>query len=440
MKRIALPAVLLLCAISLGVSADAPIVDPGPRGGPAAAGSPLPGLTPDQLRFFVDGQARMQSVDTVATGLGPFYNSRDCALCHAQPAIGGSSPALNPQIADANADGAANVIPNFISPAGPVREARFVLNANGTPDGGVHDLFSISGRSDAVGCQLAQPDFAAQEAAKNIIFRIPTPVFGLGLIENIDDATILANQFADQKGKEFLGIHGAVNRSGNDGTITRFGWKAQNKSGLIFAGEAYNVEVGVTNEAFETERAEPGHSLPAACKFNGTPEDSTNFLPTGSDTTQVPSDIVQFADFMRLLAAPTAAPATLQTLAGAGVFNSVGCALCHTPTLTTAVSSVTPALSQVPANLFSDLLVHDMGQGLADGVSQGGAAGNQFRTAPLWGVGQRLFFLHDGRCADLVCAIEAHQSAGSEANRVIQLFNARPAAQRQNLILFLRSL
>lgn len=382
----------------------------------------------------------MQNVDTVPTGLGPLYNSRSCASCHAAPAVGGTSPALNPQIEDANAGGADNHIPDFILPNGPVREARFVLNSDGTPDGGVHDLFSVTGRSDAAGCSLAQPNFAAEEAAKNIIFRIPTPLFGAGLVENIDDSTILANQLANRFLKAPLGIHGAVNRSGNDGTITRFGWKAQNKSLLIFSGEAYNVEVGVSNEAFENERAEPGHSLPAGCKFNGTPEDTTNFLPTGAETTAVPSDIVQFSDFARLLDQPKPAAPTAQTIAGQSLFNAVGCALCHTPTLATGKSSITAALSGAQANLFSDLLIHDMGQGLADGVSQGGAAGNQFRTAPLWGAGQRLFFLHDGRCADLVCAIAAHQSAGSEAARVIALFNARPAAQRQNLILFLRSL
>ena len=82
------------------------------------------------------------------------------------------------------------------------------------------------------------------------------------------------------------------------------------------------------------------------------------------------------------------------------VFSNIGCALCHTPTMTTAQSSEAAALSNVPANLYSDLLVHNMGVGLADGVSQGGANGQQFRSAPLWGVGQRVFFLHDGRTSE----------------------------------------
>jgi CxxC motif-containing protein (DUF1111 family) len=144
---------------------------------------------------------------------------------------------------------------------------------------------------------------------------------------------------------------------------------------------------------------------------------------------------------MRLLDQPTPVPPTPQTQQGQQVFNAIGCALCHTPSMTTAQSSFAPAaLSGVQANLFSDLLVHNMGVGLADGVSQGSANGNQFRTAPLWGIGQRLFFLHDGRCSNLPCAIEAHASNGSEANGVINLFNRLPLVQQQNLVLFLRSL
>jgi CxxC motif-containing protein (DUF1111 family) len=91
-------------------------------------------------------------------------------------------------------------------------------------------------------------------------------------------------------------------------------------------------------------------------------------------------------------------------------------------------------------NLFSDLLVHHMGSGLADGITQGGAGPDEFRTAPLWGVGQRVFFLHDGRTSNLVEAIEAHRSKDSEANKVIDLFNRLKDREKQDLINFLRSL
>ena len=121
------------------------------------------------------------------------------------------------------------------------------------------------------------------------------------------------------------------------------------------------------------------------------------------------------------------------------MFGSTGCALCHTPTLRTGDSPVA-ALRNKDANLFSDLLLHDMGDRLADGVSQGQAGPREFRTAPLWGLGQRIFFLHDGRTSDLVTAIREHQSTGSEANGVIQRFFGLSDSQKQDLLNFLRSL
>jgi CxxC motif-containing protein (DUF1111 family) len=165
---------------------------------------------------------------------------------------------------------------------------------------------------------LAQPNFNAQANNFNLIFRIPTPVFGAGLIENTPDLTLQANLAATASQRANFGIAGKFNTSGNDGTITRFGWKAQNKSLLIFAGEAYNVEMGVSNEGFPNERA----AVPG-CVFNPTPEDSTNFFDTGvtppgstTTTTQVDSDIVNFALFMRLAAPPTPTTASASELRG----------------------------------------------------------------------------------------------------------------------------
>jgi CxxC motif-containing protein (DUF1111 family) len=428
--------------------------DPGPRSGPAGAGGPIPGLdsVPGATTFFNDGLIRFQEIETVQnsanTGLGPTFNSNQCSSCHSQPAIGGTSPAVNPQIAVANLDGASNTIPSFITLNGPVREARFkfATDPNGrltnTPDGGVHGLFTITGRSDAASCQLAQPNFDRMLNENNVSFRIPTPVFGAGLIEAISEDTILANQSAGGDSAADLGVFGVPNRSGNDGSITRFGWKAQNKSLLMFAGEAYNVEMGVTNELFPNERGYPPNPLPAGCLINPTPEDTTNFDVTSN--VAVPSDIVGFADFMRFLDQPT--PSCTGTTCSQSVqngrnlfINVAKCSVCHTPSLTTGTSYVA-ALSNVQANLFSDLLLHHMGSGLADGVSQGGAGPDQFRSAPLWGLGQRLFFLHDGRTADLMQAIEDHASPGSEANAVIRIFNGLTQSQKQDLLNFLRSL
>jgi CxxC motif-containing protein (DUF1111 family) len=436
--------------------------DPGVRGGTVDAGQPLSSLpqTPGASNFFTDGQSRFQEVENVAAGLGPRFNSNQCSSCHSQPAVGGTSPSAtvfpfvgpNPETQVLTLDGAQNTLPSFISADGPVREARFkfFLNSSGglsnTPDGGVHALFVISGRSDARVCAIKQPDFAHNLALNNVSFRIPTPTFGAGLIENISEETILDNMRDNGLAKQLLGISGRPNRDGNDGMISRFGWKAQNKSLALFSGEAYNVEMGVTNEFFQNERANPEEArhngLPAACKLNPTPEDASNLA--ASLDSGVPSDASQFAMFMRLLAPPTpslTSPGGAASIAsGRQVFGAIGCALCHTPALRTAPSKITPALGQVSANLFSDLLVHDMGSNLADGVSQGGAGPDEFRTAPLWGLGQRIFFLHDGRTSDLVDAIQEHASAGSEANGVIRNFNNLSPQQKQNLLNFLRSL
>ena len=425
-------------------------VDPGPRGGPAGAGGPLPGLGSLEQALFNAARDRFQAVDSVSgtvndapagtqsgSGLGPRFNMNSCAGCHSQPAAGGTSPPTNPQVALATLDGAQNTVPSFITLHGPVREARFVRNPDGTPDGGVHDLFVISGRIDAPGCNITQPNFAAALAQNNVIFRIPTPVFGLGLVENVPDRNLEADQAANGPFMASLGISSNFNHSANDGTITRFGWKAQNKSMLMFAGEAYNVEMGVTNELFPNERDDT-----PSCQFNPLPEDTTNMTPpfdSGSDASDYSSDIVNFAAFMRLSAGPAPAPATASTTRGQQVFNNIGCNLCHITQHTTTRSIFTNQ-SNVTFSPFSDFAVHDMGTALADGVSQGNADGSEFRTAPLWGIGQRLFFLHDGRTSDLYQAIASHASKGSEANTVISNFEMLSPADQKSLLNFLRSL
>jgi len=455
----ALAAQLLSGQGERAVVARGGLMDPGVRGGPPGAGGPLSGLTQDELQFFNDGLSQFNEVQVVTggdnKGLGPRFNSNSCLACHSQPAPGGTSPAMNPAIAVATLNGARNTIPWFITQNGPVREARFKRNPDGTNDGGVHDLFVITGRSDAAGCNISQPTFTpagnpltGQGGNRNIIFRIPTPVFGAGLIENIPDSAILANVNAESSRKRASRIFGHpnahlsgnVNRSANDGTITRFGWKAQNKSLLLFAAEAYNVEMGVTNQIFPQERDET-----SGCVFNATPEDAPNF--TATPNTAVFPDIDKFANFMRMLAPPAPAPATQSTTNGRAVFIRIGCDLCHTPSLMTGkmIASGSPtvpsvALSNQTANLYSDLLVHHMGRNLEDGITQGGAGPDEFRTAPLWGVGQRVFFLHDGRAKSLVDAIRAHRSPGSEANMVIDRFNRLREREQQDIINFLRSL
>jgi CxxC motif-containing protein (DUF1111 family) len=491
---------------SAGASSRSGATDPGVRGGDPGAGGALPGLNDVERQYFDVAKEVFQEVDAGPDGLGPRFNLDSCSGCHSQPTIGGTSPATNPQVTVATLMGAKNVVPPFITANGPIREARFVRNRDGSPDGGVHGLFVITGRSDAAGCNIAQPNFAAELARNNVVFRIPTPVFGLGLVENVSDGTLEASLAANAQQKRGLGISGRFNRNGNDGTIARFGWKAQNKSLLLFSGEAYNVEMGITNELFQNER----NSDPA-CQFKVTPNDSTPLVAedTASPAANFQNDIDLFAAFMRFSAPPTpasaaatpvaqtapagqttgaatattgaasgtttttgaatatstlmasasadassvlpsaagsaAAPSSSAASTGASVtrgnqvFSNVGCQACHTKTLTTEKSPLT-GQSNVTIQPFSDFAVHEMGTGLADGVSQGSANGNEFRTAPLWGVGQRIFFLHDGRTKDLNEAILQHASRGSEANTVINNYNLLARDDKQALINYLRSL
>jgi CxxC motif-containing protein (DUF1111 family) len=415
--------------------------------------------------FFEDGQTRFAAVEDVSAlpnnGLGPRFNSNSCISCHAQPASGGSGAAVNPQFEFAsNGVASGNTTPSFITANGPTREARFpfFFNSNGSvntsaPNGGVEDLFTVSGRTDRGTCtSLAQPNFTAAENAGNIIFRIPTPTFGAGLVENLDDSTLLTNQQANLKNS--FGISGTFNHNGNDGTITRFGWKAQNKSLHIFTGEAYNVEMGISNLLFQQDRPLPEEELatglPASClNLTGTgyPEDASN--PNATPNAAVLDDVSAFANFMRFLAPPPPGPVVLNgatvpaatIAAGKAIFSSIGCATCHNPSPgNTQVSNLVPALSKQPVPAYSDFEIHHMGNGFADNVSQGGAGGDQFRTAPLWGLGQRIFLDHDGRDLNLNAAIQNHGSPGSEASAVITNYDNLNSTQKQELLDFLRSL
>ena len=471
-------AILVVSGIGVAFAQTDPGVRPGAiNGQPAASAlSPLPlasvtANTPTGvLDFFNNGLTRFQNSEAISgtanNGLGPRFNFNNCAGCHSQPTVGGTGGPNNPEFT-AIANGIAgpnDTTPAFITAHGPTREARFpfFFNNDGSantnaPNGGVETLFTVSGLTLANGCSLQQPSFAAAAAAGNLIFRIPTPVFGAGLLENIDDSTLISVQTA--AAGNGLGISGTFNHNGNDGTIARFGWKAQNKSLLLFSGEAYNVEMGISNELFQQDRPLPGEDqlgsgLPANClnlTGSGYPEDATNFTPTSGTpgttaaNATILSDVEGFAQFMRLLGPPiqsTTTPGGATSISnGQGLFSAVGCATCHTPTINfTQPSNITPSLGSTAVKAFSDLEIHHMGTGLADNVSQGNAGGDQFRTAPLWGLGQRIFFLHDGRTTDLNAAIDAHASSGSEANQVEANFDSLSASQRQDVLNFLRSL
>lgn len=500
-----------------------------------SSGNPLPAFLnedpPDAARllFWEAGLALFGDVASIEgaapgvtstqpiTGLGPRFNGNACFMCHSQPTIGGTSPGpgtplnpvgtfftQNPQIGLATFDGANNnTVPSFVSnrPNGPVVEARFpqTIDANNIPNGGldgaVHGLYTIQGMTNSGTCAISQPPFATEVANNNVILRIPTPTFGVGFVETTSDDALVSNLNAINDPASLnvtagLGVAGRFNRIGNDQTITRFGWKAQNPSMLAFAGEAFNVEMGVTNELFPFERDKPDDNG-TNCTFNQTPEDFTT--PTLQTTQQVPtvvaSDIEAMSFFMfgntppfqcdfgsGLQAGtqkPNCNPLSHAAQDGQTAFNIAGCNLCHSPSLQTGPSQFTD-LNNAKFQPFSDFALHHMGAQLTDGVSQGLAGPDEFRTAPLWGAGQRLFFMHDGRSTSVLDAIEQHFSSptvcttvispaetfvlngktinipstttktcGSEANAVVQRFfnqSVLTCTQQQHVLDFLRSL
>ncbi len=489
-----------LLALALAASIAAPAdsskaKDPGPRPNPASTiPNHVPGLNANEISLFNESILRVSELEgtcdtcaqqtqgvppvdpdprnpfsplklTNSAGMGPVFNADQCFICHFQPVIGGSAPAPNPASLIAHRLGGLNTVPSFEDPNGAFREVRFKFNADGTRDGGVTSLFTLRGRSDAPGCELRQPDFETQVHRRNIAYRIPLQLFGLGLIESISDSAIRANMRANPAQKAALGISGKLNIVPNNGTISRFGWKAQNASINMFAGEAYNVEMGITNDLFPISRGEdPG------CMFTYTPFDQPRVDADYNKPEKMMPAWMMFTEFMRFIDAPQPAAPTFSSERGKALFNQIGCALCHTPSFTTQgmanprtpaqeIGPHTVALRGKQVNLYSDLLLHNMGATLADNIVQGNAGPDEFRTTPLWGLGQRLFFLHDGRTNDLMVAIQDHYSerhseggdnpskdeqsenySPSEANAVVLRFRQLPEADKQAILDFLRSL
>lgn len=379
-------------------------------------GDCLPGLTEDQKRLFLVGREDFASLEEPNEGLGPLFNGRGCAECHAVPAVGGvtDSPTL--------------------------RERRIGRMLNGRFDpmhqfgGPVLHLFSITSLRgqfpDQVPADCRLPEvIPVPEEAQFLGLRQPQPLFGMGLVEAIPAERILYNvgRFGH------LGIRGKASFSGP--RLGRFGWKAGVPSLLDFSGEAYLVEMGITNaiaphEAHEL-RSERGFRQAARCDTRPELEAASNEgNSVGAEA------IVNFTNFMRLLAPLPRGGITAGVQRGERIFERVGCGACHIPEMRTGKNPIA-ALSEKPVRAFSDFLLHDMGDRLADGIEQGLATGREFRTAPLWGLRFRPFFLHDGRTTDLHEAILLH---GGGAEKVIEDFRNLPDGSKQDLLDFLRSL
>jgi CxxC motif-containing protein (DUF1111 family) len=362
-------------------------------------GSPLTGITAREMELFRIGLEDFLEVETAEDGLGPAFNGTSCAVCHSVPAVGG------------------------ISTMTEIRAGHRDENGTFTPlnGGTLYQLFSTPSHR----CQVQIP------AEANVIARrMPIPLFGAGLVEAIADEAIKALE--DPTDRDGDGISGRAARikdvATGDMKIGRFGWKAQQATLLAFAGDAYRNEMGITNDLFRDELA--AGIDPAQMKLCGAASSVEDVI----DRRTGMRGIDNFESFMKFLAPIERAPLTEAVARGEAIFRSIGCASCHIPQLITGANP-NPLFNQHPVNLFSDLLLHDVGTG--DGIEQDDAAADEIRTPALWGLRFRRPLLHDGSAATPEAAIRRH---GNEAAAAARAFESLSRQEQSELLTFLQSL
>lgn len=360
--------------------------------------APLEGLSREELAAFVRGDEEFGRRFTPSSGLGPIFNDVSCASCHSGDGRGRPENALQ-RIGSPSDDMLRSV-------GGPQIQTKAIPGA-----------------------------FAEQlPPGANVSLRLPPPVFGVGLIEAIDDATILA--LADPDDLDGDGISGRANYilpagyvplgepgSGSTPQLGRFGRKAQVSSLVEQTVEAYHQDMGITSDFITTENVNPLASV------------NSNALDTVSDPEVSAATVMAVVHYLRTLAPPASAPDNAQRSEGRALFAQIGCAACHVPTLTTGHSPIA-ALSNQQVHLYSDLLLHDMGEELADNRPDGAATGREWRTTPLWGLrlmrrflNGEAFLLHDGRARNVDEAIRLHGGEGSNSrDAYINLTEAQRSA------------
>jgi CxxC motif-containing protein (DUF1111 family) len=374
------------------------------------AGGPLPNLSVEMLAAFNEGRRRFAVVETPATGLGPVFNERSCLECHSSPVAGGTGPHAG----------------TFVTRFGRVGlqdSDRFGLQTpsllfNGLANLGGSTIQRRSVAEDLPDCRL--PGEVVPREATAVGLRQPSPLFGLGLIQAIPETTIVAR--ADPTDANLDGIAGRANTQ--NGILGRFGWKASVASIANFVGLALVNEIGITNLLYPNELAPQGQPIPPGCKTTPDVEDAD-----GARLTSITA-------FLTFLSPPPRGPITDAARRGESLFAKSGCTACHTPVMRTGPSS-NPALNQVDAALYSDLLTHYVGAVLDDRIADGDVGGGRWRTPPLWGLRLRKFYLHDGRTSDLAEAIILH---GGEAFAAREGFVALTPAEQADLLAFLQSL
>jgi CxxC motif-containing protein (DUF1111 family) len=404
---------------------------------PTPIGSAIAGLTPAQQQLFVDGKAAYEKNFTVAEGLGPTFNARSCATCHAFPVTGGSEGSTT------------NNVTHFMLKNG---DSYYLALELGGP---VIQRFNIQGEPGGASCTLPADTLPTLPNVTTSHRHTP-PVFGFGLLDAVPDDVI--KEWAGQQPWKDPSVLGAthyqieleglqrlraftfdITRTQPVGAprIGRFGWKAQTGTLFQFTSEPFNIELGVTTPFFPRENSPDGNPLPAGCLL-------ANSLKPNDVAS---ANTVKLYNFQALIAPPVPKAPTVRTAVGQFLFLASGCSDCHRPSMTTAkdyyltlpsgaVQRV-DALSNKVIFPYSDLLVHEMGAGLEDGRVMGAASTRFWRTTPLWGIQYKTNYLHDGSATSIHQAIERH---GGEGQAATDRYNSLSAAQQKLLVEFVGSL
>jgi len=359
--------------------------------------TPLGALPYNHQTAFARGEQTFLKIFTQEEGLGPVFNNTGCVSCHPS-------------------------------------------NGRGTPDL-ILIRFSIG---DDLMLDMGGPQFQ-DKVIPDVPYemlpigvdkspRLPPPVFGMGLIESIPVETILAN--ADEDDADGDGISGRPHwvtapdyvpvtevGGGQGQQLGRFGRKASVSSLLQQVTQAFHQDIGITSGFLPIEHSSVGDKV--------------------SDPEIENTDVMNTVIFMRFIAPPPRGEITPEVKSGEILFSEIKCASCHVPTMQTGPSNI-PAFDEVDVHIYSDLLLHDMGEELADNRPDGDANGREWRTAPLWGtrlvadfLGGTPFFLHDGRATTLQSAIRAH---GGEAQKSKEAFFNLSESEQQAVIDFINSL
>lgn len=385
---------IALCGAFFGCGA--PMGPSGPLVTADPVDLPLASLSPSELERFRRGDALFDHTFRATEGLGPVYIRDHCSSCHANGLRG---PGTVVRMAVVDTDGVTPLADQSTAlPNGSAWRPQFVPPATQ----GVIPPMNYSG-----------------PGTLRTTTRFAPMVLGRGWMEAIDESAIVA--LAAQQAASGGAVRGVVPRLA-DGRLGRFGLKARVATLDDFAADAFRGDMGLTSPIFPMEVPNPDRLMDDAV--------------AGVDLTMAQIQDVGF--YTRTIEIPRRSG--VEGHAGAALFAQVQCSSCHVPSMPTRSDFSIAAMAGTQAQVFTDMLLHDMGVGLADGIAEAGATSRQWRTAPFIGLRFEEAYMHDGRATTLDDAIRAHRGEGSEANNSVQLYLALSDAQRASLLDYLSRL